>query len=81
MQIPLRSLEHQTGQRLQTVHSFSDETCLDKLPGTCGYSSGKGTKHKHEHNVCAETISQLIQYHLCFVKKKKKNIMKNRHKH
>lgn len=43
-QIPLQSPEHQTGQRPQTVHSFWDQTSLDKLPGTSGYSLGTGTK-------------------------------------
>lgn len=42
--IPLQNLEHQTGQKPQTVHSFWDETSPDKLPETSGYSSSTGTK-------------------------------------
>lgn len=47
--IPFQSRGHQTGQRLQTVHSFSGETCLDKLPGMSGYSLDTRTEKKQKH--------------------------------
>lgn len=62
MVIPFQSPEHQTDQRLQIVHSSSDETCLDKLPGMSGYSLNTGTTKKPETQSSLFFISYIIQF-------------------
>lgn len=46
--LPLQSLEHQTGQRPQTIHSSWDGTSNDKRSEMSVYSSGTRTKNRIE---------------------------------
>ena len=60
--VPFQSLAHQTVQRLQTGHSFSDETSRDKLPETSGYSAGTETKNILKKTKITLLFSKLVVY-------------------
>lgn len=63
--LPLQSLEHQTGQRPRTVHSFLGETSRDKLQETSGYFSGTGTTNRWKHS--SEPSVQSVMWALLLV--------------